>query len=59
MHTLTLHGALTHIKAVLASHCAQHSGVARVCFGFFSVSRIAHITSPQTALSSEPGSKRM
>lgn len=45
--------------AGLASHCAQHSRVACVCFGFFGVSHIAHISSPQTALSSEPRSNRM
>lgn len=51
--------ASMHIKAGLASHCAQRCRVACVCFGFFSVSHIAHTTSPQTALSSEPRSKRM
>lgn len=51
--------ALMHIMAGLASHCAQHSRVACVCFGFFGVSHIAHISSPQTALSSEPRSNRM
>lgn len=51
--------ALMHIRAGLETHCSQRRRVACACFGFFSVSYIARITSPQTALSSELGSKRM